>query len=226
MLKNSKVPRIIFASLLTLMFGFIFGPTVYGHFMRQTGESGWGYGYGYGYGYGDGWDGGDYGSGINYSQTHDRYEVGAESIAGLVQSGVMAPNGRDITSTTQVKFYGNVAIYVGDAEIFIDRGTVMSAGGPGDFSRLQAESEVDTEDLLGTAYTVRGSMGFGLPDLGLSVSPPVTMRLPVDEGQERRSFSRRAAVKSCLPASPITSSGPRPAATFRPFASRYRPTAD
>ena len=53
---EARLAKMVFAGLLVLVFGFVFGSPVYAQFVRSSGSAGVGYGYGYGYGYGFGAD--------------------------------------------------------------------------------------------------------------------------------------------------------------------------
>ncbi len=198
---EKKLAGAIFGFLAVAAFAFIFGPNIYAQFARQDGSSGWGYGYGYGYGYGGGFDGGtyagyrttgnvnptvyDYGYGYGYMAagvTYDDangYSVTPDDMSGLVQSGVMTPDGADITSTTQVSFNSKVTMTVASGvTVTIPSGTTFTSGSTANFSQLAAANGVSTAGL--SNVSVAGSaLSFGLPSLDLTVSPAITIAVNV-----------------------------------------------
>ncbi len=200
---EKRLSGAIFGFLVIAAFVLVFGPNIqniYAQFSRQDGPTGWGYGYGYGYGYGGGFDGGlisgyrtdgsanpdiyEYGhgygyldSGVTYSAGNG-YEVTPSNMSNLVQSGVMVPNAGNINSTTQVAFQDKVTMTVAaGTTIAIPSGTTFTAGSTGDFSALAASGTVDTSALTGV--DLAGSISFGLPNLGLTVSPAITISINV-----------------------------------------------
>ncbi|MFA5155459.1 MAG: hypothetical protein WC453_03415 [Patescibacteria group bacterium] len=198
---EKKMAAAIFSFLAVAAFAFVFGPNIYAQFARQTGSTGWGYGYGYGYGYGGGFDGGtyagyrttgnanptvyDYGygygyiaSGVTYDATNG-YEVTPASMASLVQSGVMVPNGANIANTTQVTFTDKVTMTVASGvTVTIPSGTTFTSGSAANFSQLAAANGASTTGL--NNVTIAGSaLSFGLPSLDLTVSPAITIALNV-----------------------------------------------
>ena len=198
---ESIVSRIVFGAILLVIFTMVFGSTIYAEFARQnTSVVGWGNGYGYGYGYGYGFDGGTfagyrtttdeasstyaYGFGYGYiasGVTYDTtlgYEVTPDEMTTLVQSGIMKPNTANITSTTVVTFNDKVTLTVATGTtITIPSGTTFTAGSAGDFSQLAASGTVVTTDL--SNVTVAGALQFGLPNLGLTVNPAITIEVNV-----------------------------------------------
>ena len=196
---ESIVSRIVFGAILLVVFSLVFGSNIYAEFARVDGGSGWATGNGYGYGYGFGFDGGTfagyrttgaasssyaYGTGYGYMDagvTYDPvlgYEVTPSNMSTLVQSGVMRPNGADITSTTMVSFNDVVTMTLPDSTtISIPSGTTFTASSSGDFSALAASDSVSTADL--SNVNVAGSLQFGLPSLGLTVSPAITINVNV-----------------------------------------------
>jgi len=196
MTNEKKISKLIFGILMFAIFSLVFGPKLYAQFARQTGSTGWGYGYGYGYGYGGGFDGGtiagqrtegdadptvyEYNYGYGYvadGVTYDAdngYTVSPTQIDTLVQSGVMVPDGTDISNTTEVSFTEKVTLEVNsDITVTIPAGTTFTASSTGDFSALAASDNISTDDL--SDVNVANSMSFGLPNLGLTVSPAITI---------------------------------------------------
>lgn len=207
---ESKLAKLIFGVFVVGIFALVFGPNIYAQFARQTGDAGWGYGYGYGYGYGSGFDGGtfagyrteggaaalyeyDYGygyiaSGVTYDAT-EGYQVEPSEMAGLVTSGVMVPNGTDITNTTSVAFNDNVTLTVASGvTVTIPSGTTFTAGAADDFSALTAASGVSTTDLTGITVA-GGAMSFGIPNLDLTVSPAITIAITVGTSYNGQNLS-------------------------------------
>jgi|GEM_PF-1422392 len=213
---EKRLAGAIFGIVALTAFSFIFGPNIYAQFARQTGNTGWGYGYGYGYGYGSGFDHGtysgyrttgndlttyDYGygygnidAGVTYDTTNG-YSVAPGDIASLVQSGVLVPNGSDITSTTEVTFESKVTVDLAPGTtITIPSGTTFISGAAGNFSTLAAVNNVSAADL--TNATSVGSLSFGLPSLGLTVNPAITIAINVGgtyEGQTLSIYRKDAA---------------------------------
>jgi len=200
MFSEKRLAGVIFGVVALAAFSFIFGPNIYAQFARQTGNPGWGYGYGYGYGYGSGFDSGsyagyrttgnnlatyDYGNGYGYkgSDTFDPtngYSVTPSDLASLVQMGAVIPNGGNIASTTKITFANKVTLTVGSVTVTIPSGTTFTAGSAGNFSALAAANSIDTAALSGlTSGTVTGSLSFGLPSLGLTISPAITIAINV-----------------------------------------------
>lgn len=202
---EKKLAGVILGVLAIVAFGFVFGPNIYAQFARQTGDTGWGYGYGYGYGYGGGFDGGtiagyrtggdedptvyeyDYGygyiaSGVTFDADNG-YEVTPGNLGSLVESGVMVPNGGNIASTTELTFTDKVTMTVGaGTTVTIPSGTTFTADEAGDFSELASDTVVSTVGL--TNLTVAGAIDFGLPDLGLTVDPAITISVYFGSGYE------------------------------------------
>ncbi|MEI7451818.1 MAG: hypothetical protein WCK37_01290 [Candidatus Falkowbacteria bacterium] len=207
---EKNVSKFIFGVLMLVVFSLVFGPKLYAQFARQTGAEGWGYGYGYGYGYGGGFDGGtiagrrtagnpdptvyeyNYGygniaSGVTYDSTNG-YTVSPAQMSSLVQSGVMIPNGNNIASTTKVSFDQKVSLDVNsNISVTIPAGTSLTAASAGDFSALAASDSISTSDL--TNVGVVGSMSFGLPNLGLTVSPAITIAINLGTSYNGRTFT-------------------------------------
>jgi hypothetical protein len=73
---ETRVARVIYGGLMLVIFGFVFGPSVFAQFYRNTQTAGYGYGSGYGYGYGSGPDGGANGYRINGSTPLTAYGYG------------------------------------------------------------------------------------------------------------------------------------------------------
>jgi len=204
---EKRLAGAIFGIVALVAFSFVFGPNIYAQFARQTGNPGWGYGYGYGYGFGSGFDGGTfagyrtsggsptsylYGYGYGYMgsdvtyNTSTGYSVTPSDMATLVSSGILVPNGGNIASTTKVTFTDKVTMTVGSGvTVTIPSGTTFTSGSAGDFSALAAGTGVSTTDLTNFANgTVTGSMSFGLPSLGLTVSPAITIAINVGSAYE------------------------------------------
>ena len=196
---EKRLAGVIFGVVALAAFSFVFGPNIYAQFARQTGNPGWGYGYGYGYGYGSGFDGGiydgyrtdgvsptsnlyGYGYGYMGSDTFNAstgYSITPSDLATLVQEGIVVPNGGNIASTTKVTFQDKVTLTVGSGTVTILSGTTFTAGSPGDFRALAATTG-DTTALSGvTSGTIAGALSFGLPSLGLTVSPAITIAINV-----------------------------------------------
>ena len=203
---EKRLAGAIFGIVALVAFSFVFGPNIYAQFARQTGNPGWGYGYGYGYGYGNGFDHGtyagyrttgndlttyDYGYGYGYQgsdvtyNASTGYSVTPGDLAGLVQGGVLVPNGGNIASTTKVTFENKVTMTVASGvTITIPSGTTFTAGSPGDFSALAAANGVRTVDLTNISGTVADALSFGLPSLGLTVNPAITISINVGSTYE------------------------------------------
>jgi len=197
---EKKLAGLIFGFMAIAAFSFIFGPNIYAQFARQTGDAGWGYGYGYGYGYGGGFDGGTYAgyrvdgdpdptvneygygygyiaSGVTYD-TENGYEVTPSNLSSLVQGGVIVPDGADITSTTEIAFANKVTMTAGNLiTVTIPSGTTFTAATAGDFSALAATTNVSVADLTGGL--IAGRLDFGLPNLGITVDPAITISVNV-----------------------------------------------
>ena len=206
---EKRLAGAIFGILALAAFSFIFGPNIYAQFARQDGAAGWGYGYGYGYGYGSGSDKGangyrttgndlttdNYGYGYGYmgsDVTYNAttgYSVTPSDLASLVASGIIVPNG----GSTAATFDNKVTLTVGTATVTIPSGTTFTAGSVGNFSALAASASVDTSDLSGA--TVAGALSFGLPNMGLTVNPAITIAVNVGstyEGQVLYIFRKDA----------------------------------
>jgi hypothetical protein len=198
---EKKLSGIISGFLLMAVLALIFGPGVYAQFARQTGDTGWGYGYGYGYGFGGGFDGGttagyrtegdvdsavyeyNYGYGyqavdVTYS-AENGYSVTPTNMSSLIESGVMIPNGSNPAVTSEVIFTQKVTLTLSSgASVVIPSGITMASSG----SNFDiADLEAGTATLSGlTAIDSVGSMQFGLPNLGLTLSAPgVTITIPI-----------------------------------------------
>jgi hypothetical protein len=180
-------------------------PSIYAQFAIQEvlegpSDSGLYYGYGNGFGYGYGFDGGtysgyrvdgdtplnEYGYGRGYGylaedvdyDAENGYSVDADSILNLVQLGVIAPPVGSIPSnTTEIVFFQKVTLepFPG-ASVIIPEGTTMTATGNFDFSSLTAGIG-NTAGLVNV--TTYGDLQFGLPDLGLTINPAISISLPV-----------------------------------------------
>jgi len=206
---EKRLAGAIFGILAVTALSFVFGPNIYAQFARQTGSTGWGYGYGYGYGKGYGFDGGTYAgyridggnlpnfgygfgygnidAGVTYDATNG-YSVAPADIASLVQSGVLVPNGGSIASTTKVTFDSKVTIDLAPGTtITIPSGTTFTSDAPGNFSALAAANGIDTTGLTGA--TSVGALSFGLPSLGLTVNPAITIAINVGTGHEGQILS-------------------------------------
>jgi hypothetical protein len=83
--REENISRIIFGALMVAVLAFVFGPSVFAQFTRQTGGYGYGNGYGYGYGYGFGSDFGRTG----YRATSTAVNLGAAGgFAILTHAGI------------------------------------------------------------------------------------------------------------------------------------------
>ncbi len=219
-LKKIVSPRAIFSVIVSLVFAAVFGPAVFAQFARQTGPVGWEDGFGYGYGFGYGWDGGasagtrdtgdnldqfgyGFGYGLSlprssnselgaYNPATNRYEIASSDAPSLLQAGLIVPAGGDINNTTQIRFFGNVQIDAGGPIIQIADGTTMTTAEDTNFANLAMSDAADTTGLPAD-QTVRGEMQMGLPDLGLTVNPAVTIKISVSSslnGHTLKVFSK------------------------------------
>jgi hypothetical protein len=90
----------------------------------------------------------------------------------------MTPNGANVASTTGVAFNQKVTLDVNsNISVTIPAGTTFTASSTGDFSALAASANASTSDL--TDFNVNDALSFGLPNLGLTVSPAITINVLV-----------------------------------------------
>ena len=210
------------------MVTLVAAPMVYAQFFRQTGDSDWGYGYGYGFDGGTfaGYRTGDnpeqylYGYGYGYLEegvtygSETGFSVEPEDISSLVQSGILIPNGADVSTTTDVTFNSLVTLNIGsDVVITIPSGTTFTASESTDFSQLAAASGANTTGLPSNFTSIAG-LQFGLPNLGLTVDPAITIEVNVGSsynGQSLKIYRKDAGGSwantgtTCLVASGICS---------------------
>jgi len=200
--QDSKLSKFIFGGILLVIFSLTFGSTIFAQFTRTDGPAGWSWGNGYGYGYGYGFDHGYvagyrttnsasstylYGYGYGYMTSDVTYNnttgyqvngVSSSTMTALVLNGGMTPNGSNIQSTSQVTFNAPTTLIVSPSvTVSIPSGTTLTSSGATDFSQLSGSNSVSANDLLNVSNI--GSMQFGLPSLGLTVSPAITISINV-----------------------------------------------
>ncbi len=134
----------------------------------------WGYGYGYGLMLPDA-----NGPAPAYDQETDSYHVSSDYIPfGLLRSGLVAPVGEQFGNTTAIRFYANVNLWVGEHRVYIPEGTIFEAGESTNFEDLFMDNDVDLENL---SFESLADFAFGLPTLGLSISPAIDVYLAIDD---------------------------------------------
>jgi hypothetical protein len=219
--EDRNISIFVFGVLITLGIAFLSAPSIYAHFIRSTGDAGWDYGYGYGYGYGFGYDYGEfgyryartappwvyyygYGWGYKASTTTsfggEDYETMTPEELAEGAGGIFRPD--DIEDPTSFEALVNVNMSVGDVSVLIPEGTVLTDenGDAFDVSGLDAGDEsamfAAFESALespGTDVEMDGAVSFGIPELTLYFSRPVTVYVPVAaENGETLSISRTA----------------------------------
>jgi len=115
---------------------------------------------------------------INYSGSGK--DVPLSEVSGLIESGDMSPQGGGTaTSTPAIKFNQklNIIPFTG-ASVLIPSGTVMTATELFNSSLLSASSTVNLNG-INSSFTPAGVIMFGLPNLGLSLSSPITISIPI-----------------------------------------------
>ena len=179
---ENRLATAVFAFLVVAFFALVLGPNLYAQFMRQTGDTGWGYGYGYGYGYGSGFDGGTlygyktdfttsatdvygYGYGYGYRASADSVTVGAVSYQEVPAAniGTAVPTLFTIagtpTAATSLTAADNVAFTAtataGDIQVLIPSGTVITNN---DSTAFDATTLTNSDKLSSiTASTISSS---------------------------------------------------------------------
>jgi len=111
----------------------------------------------------------------------------------LVNKGIVSPqNGRpDSASVVRFNQRVNIVPFSG-ASVIIPTGVTMSASSSFNIANLVAAA-ADVSDL--TDINPAGALKFGLPDLGLSLSAPITINIPVNgfsDGQILKVYTKRA----------------------------------
>lgn len=132
--------------------------------------------------------------GFNSSSTGK--EVPLANIGNLVAAGDMSPQGGlSATSTPAVKFNQRInLIPFAGASVVISAGTIMTANENFDSSLLTATSTVDLTGIA-SSLTPKGVLMFGLPNLGLSLSSPITISIPISgvaENTQLQVYSKTA----------------------------------
>jgi len=112
-----------------------------------------------------------------------QFEISAAQMPLLVQAGLLIPDGSSPEDTHSVTFDGKIKVSLGNSFMIIPNETTFSANCPCNttFSTLAAglpDIDVgDFHDQADTAQTPVASLGMGLPELGLSVSPSVEFHI-------------------------------------------------
>ncbi|NCT00112.1 peptidoglycan-binding protein [Candidatus Parcubacteria bacterium] len=129
--------------------------------------------YGYGYGYMVDWY--SNGSSISWVPGSSRYEVSGEDMGvSVVSAGLMIPNTSSIEAATAISFPYPLYVDMGDTNITINAGTIMTAATTTNFLTIGGDESADLTNLPSDQTSV-ASLDFGLPSLGLTISPAVTI---------------------------------------------------
>jgi len=131
-----------------------------------------------------------------FSSASTGKEVPLADIVNLVTSGDMSPQGGlSATSTPAVKFNQRLSLIpFAGASVVIPSGTVMTATENFDSSLLSASSTVDLTGIA-SSLNPKGTLQFGLPDLGLALSVPITINIPISgvaENTQLQVYSKTA----------------------------------
>ena len=123
-------------------------------------------------------------------------EVTLNNFSNLVSTGDISPQGSILaTSTPAVRFNQRISLIpFPGASVVIPLGTVMTATENFDFSLFTASSTVDLTD-INPSFNPSGVLMVGLPDIGLSLSSPITISIPISgvaENTQLQVYSKSA----------------------------------